>query len=203
MVCGWAWQPTGCRLQWQPLALHRSVLAIPGVVTVARVSAVDIAVHWRWVAALALGTIVLASYVLPSRLPGMEGWTLWLVALGAMLVSEATLLLHELGHAVAAKGLGQQVERIVFHGLMAETILGQTAPGPGREALIALTGPCISILVGAAIAVTRLWLEPGSPLDAAARLLMFGNLGLAVLSLVPIGHSDGGRAVRALRRVRD
>jgi hypothetical protein len=201
MVCGWAWQPTGCPLQWQPLAVRRSFLALPGVVTVARVSAVDIAIHWRWLAALALGTIVLASYVLPVRLPGVEVWAVWLIALGAMLVSEATLLMHELGHAIAAKGLGQHVERIVFHGLMAETILGQ-APGPGREALIALTGPCISLLVGLVLAGSRLWLEHGSPLDTVALLLMLGNLGLAALSLVPIGHSDGGRAVRALRRVR-
>jgi hypothetical protein len=163
--------------------------------TVTRIGAVELAFHWRWLVALALGTLVLGGYVLPARLPSWDDRAIWLTSFLVMLASEATLLLHEVGHIIAARITGERVVRVVFHGFGAETILANDTPD--RAAAIALVGPGTSALLAIVIAGVRVWLEPGSPPDLVAVLLMLGNAGLAIMSLLPVGQSDGGRALRA------
>ena len=175
---------------------------LPSAVTVARVAAVEIAVHWRWAVALILSTLLLGS-LLPERFPAWDAPTLWLTSAAAVLAGELMLLLHELSHVVAARGRGQPVRKIVFHGFLAETILGVAAPtcAPRHEVLIALVGPGTNIALAGGLAALRLVLPPGSPASLLALLLVLGNTAMAAMSLVPVGPSDGRRALAALRRV--
>jgi Zn-dependent protease len=173
---------------------------LPRAIVVARIAAVEIAVHWRWVAALTLSTILLAT-VLPGRFPTWDVPTLWLTSAGAVLAGELMLLLHELSHVFAARGRGHPVERIVFHGFLAETVLGVAAPCPPRhEMVIALVGPGTNLALAGALAALRLVLPAGSPASLLALLLVLGNTAMAAMSLLPVGPSDGRRALVALRR---
>ena len=179
-------------------------IRLPSAITVARVAAVEIAVHWRWVAALILSTLLLGS-ILPGRFPAWDTPTLWLTSAAAVLAGELMLLLHELSHVFAARGRGQQVRRIVFHGFLAETVLGVPADlspcAPRHEMLIALVGPGTNIALAGALAALRLVLPAGSPASLLALLLVLGNTAMAAMSLVPVGPSDGRRALVALRRL--
>ena len=65
-----------------------------------------------------------------------------------IVAGEVALLLHELSHAFVARRSGQAVERIVFHGFVAETIVGSGSLGPGQEALVALAGPAMNVDAG-------------------------------------------------------
>jgi Zn-dependent protease len=173
----------------------------PRAVTVARVQAIEIALNWRWAPVLLLGTWLLAQNVLPARYPTWELTTNWITAGAAVLAGEAALLLHELGHAVLARWHGQQhVTRIVFHGFLAETVVDEGLPEPLPEALIALMGPAINLVLAGLAEVMRTTLISQGPLDVFLLMLALGNAAAAALSLLPIGASDGARALRALRR---
>lgn len=169
--------------------------APPRTLTVARVQAIEIAVHWRWAAVLFLCTWLLAQSVFPARYPLWEQSTAWLTSVAIVVSGEVALLLHELSHAALARRKGQQVTRIVFHGLQAETIVEK----PGHDALVALVGPGVNIVLAAAIAAARASLHTDGPLDIVLLLQVISNLAMALMSLAPIGNSDGARALRALR----
>src|SRR5579864_5776808 len=172
----------------------------PRAVTIARVQAIEIRLAWRWAPVLLLGTYLLAQNVLPARFPSWELSTSWLTAGAAVLAGEIALLLHELGHAVVARRDGLHVTRIVFHGFHAVTHVDELHDTPQHEALIALAGPCVNLaLVGCALFL-RVALQSTGALDAFLLMLALGNAAAAVLSLVPVGGSDGARALRGLRR---
>jgi Zn-dependent protease len=171
----------------------------PSAITVARVQAIEITVNWRWVPVLALGTWLLAQNVLPARFPTWQLGTTWITSGAAVLAGEAALLLHELSHAIVAHWHGQQVRRIVFHGFLAQTIVDQGLEEPADRATIALVGPAMNVLLAGLAECARVALATQGPLDVFLLLLLLGNAAAAVLSLVPLGSSDGARALAALR----
>jgi Zn-dependent protease len=170
--------------------------------TVARVQAIEITLDWRWPPVLALGTWLLAQNVLPARFPTWESGTTWVTAAAAVLAGEVALLLHELSHALLARAHGQRVTRIVFHGFQAQTLVDRDSDAPSREALIALAGPAINLMLAGLAQAMRGFLITQGPLDAFLLMLAVGNAAAAALSLVPIGSSDGARALTAVRRRR-
>lgn len=164
--------------------------------------AIEIMVNWRWVPVLALGTWLLAQNVLPARFPAWEVGTTWLTSAAAVLAGELALLLHELSHALVARGRGQEVIRIVFHGFQAETVLGEGLPLPAHQALIALAGPAMNLALAALAELVRLALAAQGPLDVFLLTFVLGNAAMAAMSLIPLGPSDGARALSALKRAR-
>lgn len=192
-------------------AQHRlmSLARPPHAVTIARVQAIEITLAWRWAPIALLGTYLLAQNVLPARFPSWQLTTSWLTAGAAVLAGEIALLLHELGHALIARRDGLQVTRIVFHGFHAVTHVhsghAATLEPPAHEALIAVVGPCVNLALVAVALGLRVALLSTGALDAFLLMLALGNAAAAVLSLVPVGGSDGARALRsaaAARRVR-
>jgi Zn-dependent protease len=173
-----------------------------GAITVARVHTIDIDVAWRWVPVLALGTWLLAVNVLPARFPLWEVSTTWLTAVAAVLAGELALLLHELSHALVARGRGQEVTRIIFHGFRAQTMVAEDLSAPAHEALIALVGPGMNLALAGLAEALRLAIVTQGPVDVFLLTLVLGNAAMAAVSLVPLGGSDGGRALSALRRLR-
>jgi Zn-dependent protease len=169
-----------------------------GVLTVARLRTIEIALHWRWALMLGIATALLAEYVFPPRVPDWDGPTLWLTSAAAVLASEVALLLHELSHALMARRYGLEVQRIVLHGLFAETML-RRGPNPRHELLIALVGPAMNLALAASAQSTRLAVGTSGPGDIVLMLLVIGNMAAAAFSVVPFGASDGARALRALR----
>jgi Zn-dependent protease len=117
-----------------------------------------------------------------------------------VLAGEVALLLHELSHAALARLHGLRVRRIVFHGFRAHTVLDAGQPLPGQEALIALAGPAMNVALAGAAELVRLTITSQGALDAFLLTLVVGNAAAAGLSLLPVGGSDGARALAGLRR---
>jgi Zn-dependent protease len=170
--------------------------------TVGRVRAIEITLNWRWVPVLALATWLLAQTVLPARFPLWEVSTNWITSAAAVIAGELALLLHELSHAFVARGRGQEVTRIIFHGLRAETVVAEGLPAPAHEALIALVGPGMNVALAAVAQAVRLVCAAQGPVDVFLLTLVLGNVAMAVMSLVPLSGSDGARALGALKRGR-
>jgi Zn-dependent protease len=175
------------------------VIRSSGAFTIARVQAIEISVNWRWAPAIALGTWLLAHSVLPARFPAWELGTTWITSVAAVLAGEAALLLHELSHALVAGRYGQRVPKIVFHGFLAQTLVGEGLPTPFQVALIALVGPATNLLLAGLGEVLRVMFASQGPMDAFLFMLVVGNAATATMSLVPLPGSDGARALRALK----
>jgi Zn-dependent protease len=165
------------------------------------VQAIEITLEWRWAPVLVLATWLLAQNVLPARFPTWELGTSWLTAAAAVLAGEAALLLHELTHALLARSRGLRVRRIIFHGFQAQTVVDDDdVTAPSQEMLIALAGPATNLALAGLAQAARVALVSQGPLDAFLLMLCIGNAAAAALSLLPVGASDGARALNAARR---
>jgi Zn-dependent protease len=135
-----------------------------------------------------------------------------LLGLGILLIS---VLLHELGHILAAVHLGGRAERIVL-GPLGGLSLPQASPEPHRDVLVALAGPAVNLLIIMLVAPLLIMAEVDlsgllfSPLDpqqlfegetwlVAARLTCWINC-LLLLNLYPAYPLDGGHALAGLLR---
>jgi Zn-dependent protease len=75
-------------------------------------------------------------------------------------------------------------------------------PSPAHEALIALVGPGMNVALAILGQALRLVCAAQGPIDVFLLTLVIGNVAMAMMSLVPLGGSDGARALSALRRTR-
>jgi Zn-dependent protease len=108
----------------------------------------------------------------------------------------ATALMHELGHAIAARsfGLSAEVNLTLFRAGLGSRIGSLSA---GRRVVVCLAGPAMSLLVAAlAFAIARG--VPSGTTGQAWSYLGFINLGWAVINLLPILPLDAGNAMVAV-----
>ncbi|MEO7096406.1 MAG: site-2 protease family protein [Polyangiales bacterium] len=113
---------------------------------------------------------------------------------GVMIVSLAfaSVLLHELGHAVVARRLGVGVSSIELGFLGGAAKMVDLPRTPRHEIAIAAAGPAVSLaLAGAGLALGSLL---HVPLIATIGWI---NLVLAGFNLIPALPMDGGRILRA------
>jgi Zn-dependent protease len=123
-----------------------------------------------------------------------------LIYTGTILALLLSVLVHELGHALAASALGLHVDGITLHGLYTATRTGPVIT-PRQEWVVALGGPLASLAAGLILGGT--WLLLRRPGDwFGLRGLWAVNLALGVLNLVPAFPLDGGRLLRAALRRR-
>lgn len=164
----------------------------------------------------ALIVFSLAGGVFPRWHPQWSAATHWLTAMAAGIAFFASLLAHELSHAVVARHHGVPVPRITLFlfGGIAEA--GKEPDHPRDEFLIAIAGPAMSLLISVLCTSAALRLTGNPELLAelgagrvevmsgvgpvATALLWLGsvNLVLAVFNMVPGFPMDGGRVFRAV-----
>jgi Zn-dependent protease len=174
-----------------------------------------IAIHLDWSLLIVFGLIVvsLGAGTFPALHPDWPAATAWGTALVAAVLFFASVLAHELSHALVGRGYGIRVPRItlfIFGGLAQM----ENEPGHWRgELWMALAGPAASLVLGAGfLALGNLAIGPGgfdpahpreslAQLSPLATLLMWLgpiNIILGVFNLVPGFPLDGGRVLRAL-----
>ncbi len=170
-------------------------------VPIARVLGIEIRVQLGWVFVLALiGVIAVEQLSLLD--PSLEGPTAWffggLVAAGFFVSS----MVHDLAHAVVARRRGLDVKAIAVTFFGGSTPLDPSAPDARDDLAIAVSGPLASLVIAAALfGSTLLLIGPAGNVSAPAgvlAVLVFLNLVLGLVNLVPAYPLDGGRIVRAL-----
>ena len=192
----------GASRQGQFKGLHMGSLA--GV-------AIDL--DWSLLIVFGLITLALSAGVLPHWHADWGQTKVLLTAIAAATLFVASILLHELAHALAGRRFGVRISRIslfVFGG-MAHM---EGEPNTWRAELwMAIAGPAASLALG----ILFLWmaqfiagpieLDPEHPAEALANvgpvatvLLWLGpvNIILALFNLVPGFPLDGGRVLRAV-----
>jgi len=173
-------------------------------IPVGRLFGVEIRVHLTFVFLLAF--VWMAESAMKSN--STPGRVLILVAMVF-----ASVVLHELGHALVAKREGLLAKAIILFPIGGIALLDDAAASsaPGvlawkRDIRIALAGPFVNIaiaLISSAVVLTwfpeaRLWTEPFFHSNHLLRSLVWSNLCLGVFNLLPAYPTDGGRVLRAL-----
>jgi Zn-dependent protease len=79
-----------------------------------RIAGVEVGVNWSWLVVFALITWSLASGVFPDQDPGHSDGTYVSMAIVAAILFFASLLAHELGHAVTARREGMELDGITL-----------------------------------------------------------------------------------------
>jgi Zn-dependent protease len=112
----------------------------------------------------------------------------------------ASLLAHEVAHAVTARRHGIEVEDMTLWMLGGVARLKSEAPTPGAEVRIAGVGPLTSVLLGilfAFLATGLALLGVSGPVIEAVAWLAGINIMLALFNSIPAAPLDGGRLLRA------
>jgi Zn-dependent protease/CBS domain-containing protein len=137
--------------------------------------------------------------------------------LGLVAIIFGSVVLHELGHALVARGSGIPAKGIILLPIGGITILDEAHAIPDpinawkRDIRIAVAGPLVNLFIAGLSALVLLAAIPGFSLtvrplvdpSALLRSIVWANLYLGLFNLLPAYPMDGGRALRAVfsRRV--
>ncbi len=169
---------------------------------VGRVMGIAIEIHPSWLVIGFLVTYSLATVQFPLQYAGWSTGTYWLVGAITSLFFLASVLGHELSHAVVARRFGVTISAITLFVFGGAASMEEEPQRPRDEALIAAAGPVASLLIGAALWAIDLFVQQ-EQIAALLGWLGFINLTLGVFNLVPGFPMDGGRILRAaLWRIR-
>jgi Zn-dependent protease/CBS domain-containing protein len=183
----------------------------PASIKLVDVFGIRIGVDRGWFIVLFL-SIFLLSGPFRGTLHSSDG-VAYLTTVVTVLVLFASLIVHELGHALAARRQGIEVRRIdlfMFGGL---TQMSRDTASPGEELKVAAAGPaatlcfalaCLGLdmaIVGPHRLLHAVELDQGvriTPVLLSLSWLLVWNMMLLAFNLVPAFPLDGGRMARAL-----
>jgi stage IV sporulation protein FB len=168
---------------------------------IARIAGIDIRVHVGTFILLLGGFLYIYSYQ-GDRNGALNAILIWVSVF-------ICVLLHELGHAFAAKAYGITTVDITLHPLGGLARLERMPDKPWQELVVALAGPLVNVVIAAALilvlAVTgNFTLESrfeGKGMDLLWVLLSI-NILMFFFNLIPAFPLDGGRVLRALLATR-
>lgn len=167
---------------------------LPGSVGVMRLFGVPIRFHFTFV--------LLLIFLIVTSIGSRQSGPVSALYVGALF---ASVLLHELGHALVCRHYGIRILEIVLFPIGGIS-RPERAPKPREELWIALAGPLVNLLIAAALLGLLAWqnrvallAQLAEPTDAnLLQRIALGNLILAAFNLLPAFPMDGGRVLRSL-----
>ena len=115
-----------------------------------------------------------------------------------------SVLLHELGHAFAAKAFGR-TPRIQLYGMMGLTSWSEEGPrlSPLKMILISLAGPFAGFLLGGVVLAGYLLFSTAADRQASQvfQFMLFVNFGWGILNLLPLLPLDGGNVMKSIEEL--
>ena len=152
---------------------------------------------------------LLLGYFLWSGLSQSNSMVVALFEVGLVLITFAIVVMHELGHSLAARRFGISTRNIMLLPIGGVASLAKMPEKPKEELAVALAGPLVNLVLAALAAGIRYLysgvlfrLDWGSweagLIDMLLHWLIVLNLGLLTFNLIPAFPMDGGRVLRAL-----
>jgi Zn-dependent protease len=130
-------------------------------------------------------------------------WVPYVLGLATAVGLFVSVVLHELGHSVVARLYGVKVRSITLWLLGGMAQFEEMPRQRGAEAVMAIAGPVVSVVVGIVCAVLLKALPPQA-LSAVFVLTWLAqmNIWLALFNMIPALPLDGGRVLRSLLALR-
>ena len=162
---------------------------------IARIAGIELRVHLTFFLLLLwLGVIYYQA----------GGWAQASAGIAFILALFGCVLLHELGHALAARAFGIRTPDITLLPIGGLARLERMPEKPWQEIVVALAGPAVNVVI-AAIALAALpagyAFDPevlASPAGDFLPKLALVNIILLLFNLIPAFPMDGGRVLRAV-----
>jgi len=172
-------------------------------ISVGRLFGIEIRIHLTFVFLLAFVWATEAT---------SQGAAATMRGLGLVGIIFGSVVLHELGHALVARGAGIPAKSIILLPIGGITILDEAHAIPDplnawkRDIRIAVAGPLVNLAIAGAAALIlpaaiphfSLMARPLMHSSALLRSLVWANVYLGLFNLLPAYPMDGGRALRAL-----
>jgi Zn-dependent protease/CBS domain-containing protein len=155
-----------------------------------------VALDLSWLGLSILVAWALATYYFPAQLVGRPAPQYWLMAWGAVLLLLASVLLHEMGHRVAALCYRERIlpTRLLLFGELAEA---HSQPASAEADFgVALAGPLANLALAALFVALRVVSPAATTMSVLARYTALVNGGLGIFNLLPGLPLDGGRVLR-------
>lgn len=168
-------------------------------IPIGRIAGFPVSVNWSVLVLLWLFTWSLAAS-LPGTAPGYSVQGYWVAGACGATVLLASLLGHELAHAVVARRAGVKVLGVTLWLFGGVTRLGSAAKTPRTAFRIAVSGPATSMALAAVfagVAAVATVLGVGHIVIAVSWWLAVINLMLGLFNMLPGAPLDGGQVLRA------
>lgn len=177
-----------------------------------RIAGIEIRLDWSLGIIFFLILYSLAVYLFPAWHPDWSASTSWITGFAAAVLFFASVLTHEMSHALVGRRFGMEIRRITLFIFGGMAHLEDEPPTWKAELSMAAVGPITSLIIG----VVFLWIGGiiAGPVDmtvgATAALASLGpvatllmwlgpiNILLGLFNLVPGFPLDGGRVLRAI-----
>jgi Zn-dependent protease len=168
---------------------------------IGRIAGIDVYVHFTFI--LLLAWVALRHYTAHGSLADV------MVGLAYIPVLFGLVVLHELGHALAARHYGIRTRDIILLPVGGVARMEEMPADAAKELVVALAGPAVNLVLAAAIFLALTLGRGLSPVGDVFRVggsfleqLFWVNVSLALFNLLPAYPMDGGRVLRALLAMR-
>jgi Zn-dependent protease/CBS domain-containing protein len=180
---------------------NEAVRVFSGEIRLFRTFGVSIYLDYSWFIFFFLVVWTFGRVYFRIQDPGFGPVLAWVLGVAAAILLFASVIFHELSHALVSNRLGFPIRRItlfIFGGVARTTAEFES---PGDEFRIAAAGPISSLLIAALFwLVSRAGTELDLPVavTGVASYLALINFVLVVFNMFPGFPLDGGRLFRAL-----
>ena len=168
---------------------------------IGRLAGIEVYIHWTF--------LLLLAWIAGLHL--LAGDTVWQALFGVVTILAffGCIVLHELGHALAARRFGVDTRDITLLPIGGVARLERMPEDPREELLIAIAGPAVNMAI-AAILFVILFLQGDvrsipSQIDFTGSFLMtlfVFNVVVVLFNMLPAFPMDGGRVLRAFLATR-
>jgi Zn-dependent protease len=160
-----------------------------------RLLGIPISLDASWLIILALLTWTLIN-LFREEVSDLPDAAYWAIGLGTALAFFASIVLHELGHALVARAVGIRIRGITLFLFGGVAEMEDEPPSAGKEFLMAAAGPAVSVVLAALFWLLATLAE--APWFVVPLKYLAGiNLAVLVFNLVPAFPLDGGRVLRS------
>ncbi|MGE5280961.1 MAG: site-2 protease family protein [Chloroflexota bacterium] len=173
---------------------------VRGSVRIGHLAGIPIGVQPLWLVIVALITWSLGASYYPDAVSGIAAVPAYALGLLSALLLFASILLHELGHAVVARRHGVTIEEIDLWLLGGVARMKGNPEAAGDELRFALAGPAVTLAIAACFGLLAVALPSSAPaaLRAVVDYQVYVNVAILAFNLLPAFPLDGGRVARAL-----
>jgi Zn-dependent protease len=163
---------------------------------IGRMLGVPVVLARSWFVVAAVITLLFAPSV--QQVAPELGAGSYVVAFGFAVLLFASVLVHELAHAVVARATGLPASQIVLHLWGGHTQFDSEAVSPGRSAAVAVVGPLSNLALAVPAVLALPSLDGGTLAYLVVQAFALTNGFVAVFNAVPGLPLDGGRVLEAL-----